>query len=648
MTQPLPNARRRWGIIALSLAIAGAVVAVAVWPGSAPPAAPLAPEPALHPEEAGPPAVDPRVAFATNFRNVRPGVKYVGDDACAGCHKQITQTYHAHPMGRSAEWIGRGPTAVDHTTGANNPFSASGFSLRVERNGNGVRHVVGPADGGDDAPRYAVAADLAIGSGTHGRSYLTFDRGAAWQSPVSWFGQAARWDVSPGFDLEKELRRPIIPQCLYCHTHLPESVPDSLNRYHEAPRVQASIGCERCHGPGELHVAERGAGADPRVPDDSIVNPARLPAELKADVCRQCHLQGAVRIARRGRELAEYRPGLPWEQFASTFLLHPDVTDYRKSVSQFEQMEVSRCFTGSAGKLGCVSCHNPHAKPAATETAAYFRSRCLSCHETRGCSAPAAERQGKGDSCIACHVPAREGSNVAHVAVTDHRIMRRPDAGGARAKLLVAGQMPLVAYRAGPHAPPTAERDRDLAIALTDAFARTGTSPDRWLAADNLLDRSLKRWPDDAPAWLSRSRGLGARGDGSRAVEAARAAAALNPQSELALVQVAAAATAAEDYELVISTADKLIALNPSSFDHRSTRASAHFFRNDWAKAEADCRAALGIQPLRPNMRFMLAVCLHKRGDPAAGRRELDLALKLTPSAKMRSTLTGWYTQMTR
>jgi Flp pilus assembly protein TadD len=69
---------------------------------------------------------------------------------------------------------------------------------------------------------------------------------------------------------------------------------------------------------------------------------------------------------------------------------------------------------------------------------------------------------------------------------------------------------------------------------------------------------------------------------------------------------------------------------------------------NDWQKAEAECRAALAIQPVRPNARFMLAVCLHKRGDPAGGRREFDLAIKLTPSQEMRAKLVEWFDQLTR
>src|SRR5262245_11911700 len=34
------------------------------------------------------------------FLNTRPSVAYVGDEACGGCHRQISDSYHRHPMGR--------------------------------------------------------------------------------------------------------------------------------------------------------------------------------------------------------------------------------------------------------------------------------------------------------------------------------------------------------------------------------------------------------------------------------------------------------------------------------------------------------------------------------------------------------------------
>src|SRR5438132_13007538 len=45
------------------------------------------------------PAAEPRLTFATPYRNTGQEVKYVGDDACSICHQRISETYHRHPMG---------------------------------------------------------------------------------------------------------------------------------------------------------------------------------------------------------------------------------------------------------------------------------------------------------------------------------------------------------------------------------------------------------------------------------------------------------------------------------------------------------------------------------------------------------------------
>jgi PAS domain S-box-containing protein len=46
-------------------------------------------------------------------------------------------------------------------------------------------------------------------------------------------------------------------------------------------------------------------------------------------------------------------------------------------VGQVEQMKASRRYRASQGRLGCVSCHDPHEVPGPEEKTAYFRERCL-------------------------------------------------------------------------------------------------------------------------------------------------------------------------------------------------------------------------------------------------------------------------------
>lgn len=646
---PASRTGRLWRMAAVLLAAAGLVGAVWLWVAGPAGQAPVEDEP-----RPDPPPPDPRLVFDTPHRNVRPEVRYVGDAACADCHAEIVRSYSAHPMARSAEWVGSAAGEA-HLGAANNPLTSGVFELRAERVAGRVRHVMSaPGVAGGTLPPYSVSADLAIGSGRQGKSYLTIDRGAAWQSPLSWFRPGDRLDVSPGFELGAAARRPVGGGCLFCHTDPVRPVEQSLNRYHEPLfRFRPGIGCERCHGPGELHVAERSAGDTPAGPDHSIVNPARLAADLRADVCRQCHLQGKVRVERRGRDPFEYRPGLPWEQFVSVFVAHPDLADARRSVGQFEQMEQSRCYLGSGGRMSCTTCHDPHSAPAPSAAAAHYRARCLSCHETHGCSAPAAERRAREDNCVACHMAARDSSNIVHAAVTDHRVPRRPGSDSAPpGKALAPDQPPLVPYPAGPHAPPPEERERDWAVALGREAAKTAASgaarPELARLARARLDAALARWPGDAVCWSASAGLLLARGGGAEALKAARRAAALAPGSESALGRLAEAAGEAGEYELMAETGRRLASANPSSADYRATTATALVCLKRWEEAEAEARAALAIHPLHPNARLLLAVCLDRRGDPRAGRGELDVALRLAPTPRSRSVMSEWYLRQIR
>src|SRR5262249_10891565 len=150
--------------------------------------------------------------------------------------------------------------------------------------------------------------------------------------------------------------------------------------------------------------------------DDTIVHPGRLPAELREGVCQQCHLEGVKRIEKRGREFADYRPGLPWQMFWTVFVRN-DVPDDSKFVGSVEQLYASRCFQASKGAMGCTTCHDPHRMPDPAKKVAYYRQRCLQCHgEKSGCSLPLAVRKQKSpqDDCRSCHMPSLGSSDVPH------------------------------------------------------------------------------------------------------------------------------------------------------------------------------------------------------------------------------------------
>src|SRR5262249_5754406 len=167
-------------------------------------------------------------------------------------------------------------------------------------------------------PFFATEAEAAytMGSGARGRSYLVHRDGFLFQSPISWYSQQERWDLSPGYTGDPLFDRPLSTPCLFCHCNDARPVAGTNNRYEQPLFRFHAIGCERCHGPGEQHVQ-----SSDRL---DIVNPARLDPALREAVCEQCHLQGEAKVMRRGRETPfDYRPGLPLDEVWSVFLRLP-------------------------------------------------------------------------------------------------------------------------------------------------------------------------------------------------------------------------------------------------------------------------------------------------------------------------------------
>src|SRR5262249_11485162 len=83
---------------------------------------------------------DPRLTFPTPYRNVRPEVKYVGDQACADCHREQFASYREPPMGRSLAPVAAAPPGERYDLAAFNPFVASGLHYGIDRRDDRVFH----------------------------------------------------------------------------------------------------------------------------------------------------------------------------------------------------------------------------------------------------------------------------------------------------------------------------------------------------------------------------------------------------------------------------------------------------------------------------------------------------------------------------
>jgi hypothetical protein len=600
------------------------------------------------------PSDDPRLTFPTPFLNVRPEVRYVGDERCGDCHVEGT-TYPRHPMGRSLAPTADVAGAERYDEASHDPFEKSGFLFRVERRGGRIVHSATRrlADGRD---LYALAREpaFAVGSGTRGRSYLVNQDGYLYESPITWFPQVGHWDISPGYATRTLFDRPIKPACLFCHSNPVQPVADTINRYH-TPVTAAAIGCERCHGPAELHLRDRDAGAPLTSPDRTIVNPARLAPALRDAVCEQCHLQGEARVLRRGRAPFDYRPGLPLHLFWSVFVRPPEWTEGLKFVGHVEQMRASACARGSGGKFGCISCHDPHRLPDAGERVAYYRDRCQRCHEDKPCvrSSPARDDphhlDDRENNCVGCHMPRRPNTDILHTSVVDHRILRRPDRADRPSSKPPPGEMPLVHFHKDLEGAGGPEAERDLGLAIIDT-AQQQSLP-AWARievgrlAQPLLDEAVRRAPDDVVALEGRGLALALQGNGQRALSDFQTVLASAPQREVSLLAAADMATALRQYELADGYWARVLAVNPWTARSHARRAEVLGQLGRWPAALEECRAALELNPAR-DVRRLLVTCLIHCGERRQAEAEFQTLLADHPEEAGR--LREWWAKQVR
>jgi predicted CXXCH cytochrome family protein len=595
---------------------------------------------------------DPRLTFARPFLNVRPDVQYVGDAVCAGCHQDIAETYQQHPMGRAMYPTPSAPELERYTAEASNPFHSGGLRYDITRRDEKVLHAETLQDDkSTPLAKLEEEAVYAIGSGTHGRSYLVNRGGFLFESPISWYTQKRRWDLSPGYhQSNSHFERPVQASCLFCHCNHAHEIPHTVNRYEPPIFTGFAIGCERCHGPGALHAAQpkKVDGIDP-----TIVNPKHLAPELREHVCQQCHLLGDPRITKAGRGTFDYRPGLPLHQFLAIFVKPPELTKGLEAVSQVEQMHASRCFQASNGSMGCTSCHDPHRAPAADQKAALYRQRCLKCHEQKPCSVPEPTRRqtSADDSCTHCHMPTL-GSNIAHTALTDHRVLRRAndpkgaEGGNARS---ASALIPLRHFHADELADGDPDHGRDLGLAIVDIARRIemqGPIAPLVRKAQPLLEAGLKSWPGDAPAWQALAYCYRKQSKPAEARQALEASLRHAPEREQSLADLT---TFLEEQGLTkeaIASAERLVRANPQLSTYHVTLARLLHADAQWERSRDACTQALRLNITKTDARQLLITNLLRLGDADGAKREFDLLLKTQPHD--RTQLESWFAELKR
>jgi Tfp pilus assembly protein PilF len=374
------------------------------------------------------------------YLNHNDTVKYVGIETCRSCHNSIYQTFIQTGMGQSFDTASLKKSAADFSSGhlVYDKYKDLYYSPSQK---NGVLYITEfRLSGKDTVYKRTEKIDYIIGSGQHTNSHMMSINGYVYQMPLTWYAQKGKWDLPPGFENGHNVRfnRAIGFECMSCHNALPQLETNSTNKFTSIPK---GIDCERCHGPGELHVKEKLAGnlVDTSTQiDNTIVNPKKLVWERQIDVCQRCHLQGNA-ILKPGKSFVDFRPGMNLSNVVDIYMpKYKGGEDEFIMASHAQRLQMSQCFLQTKGKstvdgpqytvnanpqLTCITCHNPHVSVKVTGKQV-FNNACIKCHTApkQECTEKSQIRAKNNDNCWGCHMPKSGTIDIPHVSVTDHWI----------------------------------------------------------------------------------------------------------------------------------------------------------------------------------------------------------------------------------
>ena len=381
------------------------------------------------------------------YLNHSDSAKYVGINTCKLCHQNIYDTYIKTGMGKSFDIATKAKSAGDYKHAVIYDKFAD-FYYKAFWEKDSLQFLEYRLKGKDTVFKRLETVNFIIGSGQHTNSHIQSINGYLNQMPMTFYSQKQKWDLPPGFEngFNTRFTRKIGLECMSCHNNYPEFVLGSENKFTAVPE---GINCERCHGPGSIHVAERQTGTKidtSKYIDYSIVNPSKLSIDAQFDICQRCHLQGNT-VLKEGKSFYDFKPGMKLSNYMTVFLpKYKNADDEFIMASHADRLKQSQCFIKSIEKstlnktnklkpykdaMTCVTCHNPHISVKETN-ANVFNDACNSCHNSNGkskltCSDKAVIKNAKLkiQNCVGCHMPKSGSIDIPHVTVHDHYI-RKP------------------------------------------------------------------------------------------------------------------------------------------------------------------------------------------------------------------------------
>jgi hypothetical protein len=535
---------------------------------------------------------------------------YVGSTACAQCHANISASFARTRMGNSV-------TKVSPASVRKLPLPGSFYDQAIDRhfevfsrNGKLFQSEFAQGADGEETFRATQEVKWIVGAGANGFGGLVQRGASLFEAPLSYYSTPQKWEPSPGYEQQDTgFNRPVLAGCISCHVGRPAPADQDTGKFGPVPFLQASIGCENCHGPGAAHVQAMKAGGS-RSTGVHIVNPDRLSADLENDICMSCHEAGDSRVPRPGKTYQDFRPGTPLDKAVSILMvpIKRDAPDAHDHVQHYFEMSMSKCFRASSRQLRCATCHDPHVEPSREEAPDYFNRKCMNCHESSACrlSMEARQKTAPADNCIGCHMPQREAPETAHTSLTNHRILARPgEPWPEEAFEQTTPEMPDLV-----HLNRVRDEPDDLpAISRLEAYREIGERKPEYADA---YQKMLGELEQSDPDHVSVQEGLGKRDLAAGEVEAAivhlRRAAALSPERAIDQSLLSDALAREGHLDEAIAAGERAVGLDPYHALYQKSLVDHLIEAKQYDKAVAAMEHYMELFPEDDFMRKMLKI----------------------------------------
>jgi predicted CXXCH cytochrome family protein len=315
---------------------------------------------------------------------------FVGSEKCVTCHEKIYKIWEA-----SAHY-----NAVQALSPANDTVIADWkgeiklkhgkipeITIKLDRGSDGS-YVVTLIDAKNSEKTLTYTVARTQGDGwIKGQQYHVRIGGNYYVLPFLWVPSTSTFTpffLDSWYDEDGNLSQPPMEKswamtCSGCHqTGMALA---KIGDGYEVTYSDLSIGCEKCHGPGEKHIVS---------PEEegNIINPRNLDYARSMDVCNQCHSVG------NGKSVPTAKFGFPWdEEHNKEYKVGEPLTDYYRPVGGSSALETDEPIVLNTyhslskskhydARTTCFDCHDPHGSPAESQLVrADFNNRlCLYCH----------------------------------------------------------------------------------------------------------------------------------------------------------------------------------------------------------------------------------------------------------------------------